>query len=138
MGSYRSFVQINHAANDSDLTVTVPDLREYCLKAVFIDYSSTATVGNRIVTLDYKSGGVVHFSVRFLAVPASQSNDILVGSIGGPFEPVETLAGEQHVGLPDIWLPAGFTLRIWDATAVDAAADDMLVNLWFEERSETT
>jgi hypothetical protein len=37
--------------------------------------------------------------------------------------------------IPELVLPAGYVVRVWDNNAVDAAADDMLVQLMVQSRA---
>lgn len=125
------------AANDSSKTFTVPTGFVWTPRLLYVDYTATATVGNRLVAVDYMNGSIVLFRSKIIsAITASQNEFITSLEYFG--EPSETTATFHYLPLPEITLAPGLSIRVWDTAAIDAAADDMLVSLWVDELSETS
>jgi hypothetical protein len=76
--------------------------------------------------------------IRYVAgavQPASQTYNYFFA----PLHPQETsfTASNMLRAIADpIVIPAGWKIRVYDSTAVDAAADDLTVRLWYEEWTE--
>jgi hypothetical protein len=114
-------------ANDSDKTYTVPAGEEWYVVSVFAVLAATATVGNRRVTVQ-----VLDASDNVLAsVPAGavQAASATVSYNFAPGIADQTSAVNSVLGtsLPAFVLGAGMKLKVFDAAAIDAAADDLTV-----------
>ena len=115
-------------ANDSDKSFVVPDNEQWKLNQVYSELTTTATVGNRVMTIEVQddSSNVV-FSMAAGAVQAASGTVKYPFSIGSPRE-TTAVNGYLSVNLPnDLVLLGGYTLRVYDSAAIDAAADDMTV-----------
>lgn len=125
----------NATANDSDKTFTVGTGRTWKLQWISVDLVSTATVGNRQVDIVIGDGTNTILTVNAGAVQAA--------SLTRHYQFYDTAPNETaFVGtnirnpLPfNMVLLPGWTVRVYDSAAVDAAADDMTVNLVYNERS---
>jgi len=120
-------------ANDSDKSFTVPANKRWRVTNIYVNYVATATVGNRQIRPDYQNSTpntVVQHAFNGANVTAGTT---LNGnwSIGMPVVHSATSSAQS---LADAWLPAGYIVRVFDTNAVDAAADDMIVVLFYEEQ----
>jgi hypothetical protein len=118
--------------NDSDKTFTVGANRRQRMVSIFVDITTTVTAGNRIITIAFGDGtNEILRQANLTAVVASSTNAYIRFAVGNPYAASATNA---YVPLPaDFWLSAGYTIRVYDANGVDAAADDMTVVLYYEE-----
>jgi hypothetical protein len=92
-----------------------------------VELTTTATVGNRQLTLQVETAGgdVLYLDDATATTPASQTD-------------VAFLIGDDPV-LPtnrSIWLPAGAVVRLWDSADIDAL-DTLKVWLVVREHIET-
>lgn len=128
---------IDVALNDSDKTFTVPSGKQWKLLYGFINFSATASAGNRIIQVDFRdAGGNTLYRVR--ALNAIIANGVENLSLGQFSNVLESVAGTHHLPIPvNSILGSGFDLRIFDSAAVDAAADDMIIRLIVEETDLT-
>jgi len=112
------------AANDSDKTIiTVPAGKVYELVGIYVLLQTTATVGNRVVAVSITDGtNQMSYGQAATVQPASQTYTYQIGPNFG-----FSGAGTQTFPIMPLTLRAGWTVRVYDATAVDAAADDMTV-----------
>ncbi len=126
------------AANDSDKSWTVPNDEIWRLLWASVTLVSTATVGNRqiaIVVSDASSNVVL--TINAGAVQAASATVRYLFFPGVPRE-TSVAVGELRGSIPaDLYLPAGYSLRVYDSAAVDAAADDMTVAFQVE-RDQTS
>lgn len=123
--------------NDSDKTITVPSGKQWKLLYGIVVLVTTATVGNRTISfrLQDASGNVVFRMDTAATQAASLTESYIFGSFGDIFE---SSAGIHFFPLPDqTILPEGFSIRILDASNVDAAADDMTIRFMIEETEVT-
>lgn len=116
--------------NDSDKTITVPAATEYQLLSLLVDLVTTATAGDRQLTVLVTTGAdVVIAEIPAGVVQAASLTRRYTWAVGNPdllaFRDTATLL----TPLPVLVLPAGYKIRVFDNNAVDAAADDMHVQL---------
>ena len=116
-------------ANDSDKSWVVPNNEQWKLNSVFVTLATTATAGNRVLTIEVQDElSNVIFALAAGAVQAASGTVKYSFAIGAPRE-TTAVNGYLLVNCPrDLWLSAGYTLRVYDSAAVDAAADDMTVS----------
>jgi len=133
------------AANNSAKTYTTPVGKKRKIEFVAATITATATVGNRSLRVDIQDATptVLYTTVQSANITANQVGTILIGN--GGYAPVPAASGRRvnvaaavNVGLQDtfpgeIVLPAGYSIKVWDITAVDAAADDLVVTLVYTE-----
>ena len=115
--------------NSSSKTFTVPDGEMWHLNWVRATFTSTATAGNRTIELDIiDESSNVFLSLTAGAVQAA-STTVDYNFLQGIYRETTVINGELQVpfGL-DTWLPAGWSMKIFDSAAIDAAADDMIVS----------
>lgn len=129
-------------ANDSDKSFTVPTGKIWALKFIEATIVTTATVGDRLLSVGITNGANYVFTgLNTASIAASKAATIfLVPAFGA----VSTSGhrrldnfGGSDVGndftLPELFLPAGYVIRIWDSAAIDAAADDLTIVLHYVE-----
>jgi len=113
-------------ANDSDKLFSVPTGKIWEVLSVFVELTTTATVGNRYVIVTVQSAGaVVYQFYRQEAHAASTSANYMFA----PFLTTVTTGNYRYFPLGKVMLNAGEGIRVYDGAAVDAAADDMTVSI---------
>jgi hypothetical protein len=123
--------------DDSDKTFTVPAGQEWQVLWIWVVLTSTATVGNRQVTIRVMtSGGTIIASLKAGSVQAASltRNYLFAPSLADltSFRDTSFLMTPM---MPTMFLSAGQQLRVLDSGAIAAAADDMLVYIQYAYRS---
>jgi hypothetical protein len=128
-------VQLSDVAlNDSSKDFVVPAGVDYRILSGQVNYVSTATAGLRqlqLVILDESSNEVykssagttqnISLTVDYMLVPGGTRETTVVN-------------GELELSLPvDCVALSGYTIRVQDAAAIDAAADDMTVRILVDQ-----
>jgi len=129
-------------ANDSDKSFTVPVGKIFDVQSIHVEITTTATVGNRALSVFITNGtDVISVLGRTGSIAATQSGVLFV-SRNGPvtattgFHPLLSGASGNAALVSQsapLILPAGYVIRCWDLSAIDAAADDMTVVLHYVE-----
>lgn len=117
-------------ANDSDKSFTVPTGESWKLLAARIVLVSSASAGNRQICIEITDGTDVILRILAGAVQAASLTRNYNFYQGAPN--LTAFIDTTHLTNPippDLYLGAGYVIRIYDKTAVDAAADDMSVYL---------
>ena len=132
----RKVVQVrDSAANDSDKVVlTVASQKVVEIQYIHVVLTSTATVGNRqIILLVRDENDTLVADVHAGAVQAA-SNTYHYLFNQGTYRETSVVDGSLHVPIPtNFLLLPGWDVRVYDSAAVDAAADDMTVDLVYTE-----
>ena len=119
------------AANDSSKDFTVPTGKFWELLGVVVNYASTAVAGNRLLRINLLRGGV---SYGYIDSPSVQAASLTWNYVIGPTTPTAAVAGTQVTMTTPRWFPiAADVIRVMDSAAIDAAADDMSVYLYYIE-----
>lgn len=120
--------------NDSDKVFTVPANRLWHILWIYIELTATATAGVRLmpVTIRDASDDTIYNLPSREGTSAFETRQFLW--IAG----VEYLSTptQNHVLQPispNLVVPAGFDIRIFDSAAIDPAADDMIVHMMVDE-----
>ena len=132
--------------NDSDKSFTVPSRKRRRLLLVDAQILTSATVGNRYLVMTITDGtNIIYTSIRGAAIAASSSGAISIGQcytayLGTTYVKARmdslaaTVATQVFDMLPsNMTLLPGYVIRVFDAAAIDVAADDMTVVLHYEE-----
>ena len=119
-------------ANDSDKTLTVPAGTVYEVESLYVRLVSTATVGNRQLTI-LVTDADDNILLRYLA-GGTQAASITMDYNFAPGHPNETgnatnNGAQVRSFMQGLRLPAGYKIRVYDSAAVDAAADDLTIRL---------
>lgn len=124
------------AANDSTKDFTVPAGKIWHILHAFVTLVTTATVGNRLVTLSvYKADGTTCVA-RFRSV--AQAASLTKEYMYAPGLNTAEFATIQNALPDDMPIPAGYIVRIADDSAVDAAADDLSIQMFVDESDVTS
>ena len=125
----RFYKQFDSTANDSDKSFVVPSGETWDLSYLNVILASTATVGNRQVTLEIQddSSNVITKTTAGAVQAASGTVSYIFGQ--SLVRETSVVAGVLNCTISDdlILLP-GWTLRVYDSAAIDAAADDMTIS----------
>jgi hypothetical protein len=128
-------LQSDVAANDSDKTFTVPALTQWRIKSIWCDFTSSAGVGNRQMTIEIQDGAAnVLGRVKAGIVQAASLTRYYL------FAPhVTELTAFRDTSylttiMPEWTLPTTYVVRVWDSAAIDAAADDLIIRMLIESR----
>ena len=127
--------------NDSDKSFTVPDGKIWDVQYVRARLVCTATVGTRLMNVRIKpDGSTVQFITPNVSATASQSSVLMLGV--GVTSTTNLLTNDVGDGVNAslIWsmprmplIKAGGVIQVIEYAAIDAAADDMIVDLYYVE-----
>ena len=128
--SWTPTVQADTTANDSDKTFTVTTGEIWQVQTIYVDYTSTATAGNRQLVVQFRddSDNIVG-EARAGATQAESLQYFYTFSLTGADMTSVRDTDQLSVGLPLMTLQSGYDIRIFDNNAVAAAADDMTVRV---------
>jgi len=130
-------LQAEETANDSDKSITVTASEEWEILTIWVEFASTATAGARQLEIQIQDDAadvIMEFKAG-LTQAASLTYFYLFGQAMG-VEIVALRDGDLVFSpLPKIILPASYVVRVWDNNAVDAAADDMVIQMLVNKRS---
>ncbi len=123
-------LQADEALNDSDKSFTVPSVVTWAIDSIWVELTSTATGGDRQLVVQFQdSAADVIAEMRAGIVQADTITRKYLFGFNLPdlasFRDTDFLT----TPLPAILLPAGYIVRVFDNNAVDAAADDMVVQM---------
>lgn len=126
--------QRDATANDSDKTFTVPAGTLWWIHGILIDYSATSTVGNRSAVAHFRdTADNLILAARYSSNITAGQNRIISFHTGGA-NATGNISKHVLAGIPNrLILPAGYDVRVHDAAAIDAAADDMTVALLYDQ-----
>jgi len=119
-------------ANDSDKSFTVPAGKVWDMKMIRIVLVTTATVGNRILTISINSAGAAIWYFASAAHAASTTREYMLG-FQGVYDDVATTVFTLIAGIPPMLLEEGDIVRVYDSATIDAAADDLTVDMHYIE-----
>lgn len=121
---------VDATLNDSDKSFVVPNGEMWRLNSVYVEMVTTATVGNRQIVIEVQntSAQVVGRISAGATQAASLTRRYLC--MQGTYRETAFINTDIQIPIPqDSFLPAGFTLRVYDSAAIAAAADDMTVSI---------
>jgi hypothetical protein len=120
---------VNEDLNDSDKIFVVPAGFMYDISWVYVELTTTATVGNRAMTVEIQDplGDVIGLVQDDAVQTASLAHTYMFGQ--GMALADGGINTNHMIPLPPLVLPQFYKLRVYDAGAVDAAADDMVVQI---------
>lgn len=130
-------LQADEGLNDSDKTFTVPVGVEWEIMSIWAELVTAGGVGNREMGVEIQDNAS---DVLFLIiVGASQAASLTRNYCFALHNPYQTaFIGPSSdlllTPLPNFILPAGYVVRVYDTAAIDAAADDMVLQMLVRER----
>lgn len=124
---------LDETLNDSDKSFTIPAGESWLIKSIIAKLITTATVGNRRLSLFVISDTPIslHFTYSLNVQTASSTEYYTFQpNVGNILEPISTL---HYIPLPsNMLLLSGWQLRVFDSANIDTAADDMFVSIFYE------
>ena len=132
-------------ANDSDKSFTVPTGKIWKILSLEACLKATATVGNRVLQISISDGtNAIYRFQNSTNITASQQGTVYMAANVTPgavtkrgLEGAEPgVAQNTAVAVPspdDMYLLAGYVVRVYDTAAVDASEDDLTVVLHYVE-----
>lgn len=135
---WRVYTHSDTDANDSNKTLAVLDHAEYQILWIWVELTTSATVGNRQieVRVEDQSGDVIACLARASVTQAASltRNYLFAPAIAD----LTAFRDTDYLTTPvpaTTFLDEEDVLRILDNNAVDAAADDMIVHIQYAARS---
>jgi len=135
-GGWEIDSQYDGNLNDSDKLFTVPASQEWHLWTIFIDFTSSATANDRqlqILIQNAQARTVKDIRPNVVQAASLQRYYNFGPSLANQLAFYDTNQIQTPIP-PTLFLKGGYTIRVWDNNAVDAAADDMLVTLAYGKR----
>lgn len=129
-------IDIDVVANDSDKAVAVTALKEWILDSVWVKLTTTATATVRQIVVEIQDGSAN--VIALFVAGATQDVSITRYYLFAPgIATASAFIDTDYLTtpMPEMHLPAGYNIRVYDNNAVDAAADDMEVTLRYRERT---
>ena len=120
---------VDTTANDSDKSFVVPDGEMWHLNSIYVVLVTDATVGNRQMVFEVLNTASV--VVGRISAGATQAASLTRRYLcmQGTFRETAFINTDIQVPIPqDSFLPAGFTLHVYDSAAISPAGDDMTVS----------
>jgi hypothetical protein len=130
-------LRVDEGLNDSDKTIAVASGYEWKIQWVWVEYTSTATGGNRQLVVEIQDSALdVIFQMRAGVVQgASVTRYYLFAPMGAEITSFRDTTFLYSPLPPTIHLPTSYVIRVYDNNAVDAAADDMIIQMMVQQRS---
>ena len=126
-------LEADETLNDSDKTITVTAGQLWQVLSIRLEFTTTATVGDRQLVIQWRDDSDDIVGEVKAGIVQAASNTYYY-----EFAPAlaDLLAVRDSDWLmtplpPTLFLPAGYDLRIWDNNAVDAAADDLIIQMMY-------
>ena len=128
-------LQAEEVANDSDKSFTVTASEEWEIQSVWVELITTAVVGDRqmVVEIQDASADVIgQFRAGIVQAASLTRYYMFAPNVEGltAFRDTDYLC----TPITPLCLPASYVIRVYDVTAVDAAADDMVVQMMIKKR----
>ena len=131
------YLESDVTADDSDKAIAVDADYVWKIKSIHIKLITTATAGNRQIVVEYRNGvdtviaqfraGIVQAASLTRYYQFTQQVDDLAA-----FRDTDLLT----TPIPELVLDEAYDVHVYDNAAVDAAADDMEIQLLVERRSK--
>ena len=121
--------------NSSSKTILTCPAASLCeVLQIHVDFTSTATVGNRLITMEIYDDTNTLVSDYYAGALQAASLDHHYLFAQGIYRETTFVNGELQCPFPfeTILLP-GWYCKIADSNAVDAAADDMITNIIYRQ-----
>lgn len=129
-------LEVDEAADDSDKSFTVPANTRWRIQSIWVELTTTADAGDRQMGIDVlDDSSDVILQIRAGIVQAASVTRYYL------FAPhVTELTAFRDTDqlttiFPELELPAGYIVRVWDTDAIQAAADDMVVQMLLKART---
>jgi hypothetical protein len=133
--NWRVTLVADEVVDDSDKTFTVTASQEWEILSIWIELTTTATVGNRQITVDMLDSA--NDVIGSFVAGANQAASLGRNYMFAPMLQLMTAFSGVYLSfpLPPFFLPAGYKIRVYDSAAIAAAADDMIVQMTYAWRT---
>lgn len=132
---WRVTLVADETVDDSNKVFTVTAGQEWEILSIWIEFTTTATVGVRQITVDMldNANDVIGSFVAGTTQIASLGRNYMFA----PMVQLMTAFSGTYLSfpLPPFFLPAGFKVRVWDSAAIATTADDMIVQMTYAYRA---
>ncbi len=130
-------LEVEETANDSDKSITVDASSEWKIQWIWVELTTTGTVGDRQLVVEIQDNAAdVIFQMRAgIVQAASITRYYLFAPMGAEITSFRDTDFLYVPMPPEIRLPASYVVRVYDNNAVDAAADDMVIQMMTLQRS---
>ena len=127
----------DETVDDSDKSFTVPANYMYQVLWIWVELTTTATVGNRQMTIELQDNAadVIGRWKAGAVQAASLTRNYCFGPSNADLTAFRDTTFLMTPIPPTILLPAAYIIRVYDSAAVAAAADDMVVQLMTARRA---
>lgn len=124
-------------ADDSDKSFAVPASTQYQVLWIWVELTSTATVGNRQMTIEIQDSAadVIGRWKAGAVQAASLTRNYCFAPSNADLTAFRDTTFLMTPIAPTLLLPAGYIIRVYDSAAIAAAADDMVVQCMVALRS---
>ena len=128
-------LQVDEALNDSDKSFTVDADERWQIQSIWVEYTSTAVVGNREVSVEIQDDAA-DVIARVQAGVVQAASNTYYYTFAPHVADLTAVRNSDHVStpIPEWELPPSYVIRVWDQTATDAAADDMVVQVLISKK----
>ena len=135
--SWRVTLVSDETLNDSDKSIPVPASAEWQVLWLWVEFASTATVGDRQIVIEIQdSAADVIAQIRAgITQAASLTRYYMFGPSMADMFVVRDGDWIMTPLPPTLILQTGDIIRIYDNNAVDAAADDMVIQMQIAART---
>ena len=118
---------IDITVDNSAKTFTVPATEIWQIVAIYVSLATTATAGNRILSVDISNPTpTVILRLPMNGTQAASLSNYIVWLSGLPAAAISN--NLIRADMPAfLFVPCGYTIKIWDRSAIDATHDDMIV-----------
>lgn len=126
-------LESDETLNDSDKTITVPANQLWQILGIRVEFTSTAVVGDRQLAVQWRDDAddIIGEVIPGLVQAASLTYNYQFAPALADLLAIRDSSYLMTPFPPTVFLPATYDLRIWDNNAVDAAADDMIIQLLY-------
>lgn len=123
-------LKIDEAADDSDKKFLVATGEEWIVKSIWIELTTTADAGDRLLVVEIQdTADDVVDQVRVGIVQAASITRYYHLAPGAPNLTAFIDTDYLSTPIPEWHLPAGYDIRVYDVKAIQAGADDMIVQM---------
>lgn len=130
-------LEAEETANDSDKTITVSANQVWKILWTYIEFTTTATVGDRqiVVYLLDSADDIIYATPVLNVQPASVTEYYILLPTTSLEGSKENVAKRHFMPLPlELELKSSFKIQVLDSQAVDAAADDMVIQMMVKKK----
>jgi len=122
--------------NDSDKIFTVPDIKEWEILWIWIEYTSSATSGSRLLEVQLQNNASDVILKRQSSITQSESLTYKYFFTSG-IPDLKTTRDTNFIMTPLMVSPfllRGQKLRVWDRNGIDISGDSMIVRIQYAQK----